>query len=290
MNHCNIKQHIKGIVCYNTGKYFLNNSSKKNKGNRMNLTCISDTHGQHRLLRLKGGGDILIHAGDSMSGGHSQEEAEDFIKWLSQQDYKHKVFIVGNHDIYLSKNKKKVKDYIASLKVDNIHFLQDESVVIDGYNFYGTAWSRYISSMCTPDNWAYGYLEESEVKNKWDNIPANTDVLVTHSPAFGILDKVQGHSVSLGSEGLRDRILQINPKIHVCGHIHSGRGIKDNYQGGTIHINGASLGEDYRLWRDKKDYVFIEGLENERLETQRVEMQATENKSLNKTNKTCGTM
>ena len=60
------------------------------------------------------------------------------------------------------------------------------------------------------------------LKSKWDAIPDNTDILITHGPAFGYLDDVEGRrGQHLGCELLRDKVLEIKPKIHVCGHIES---------------------------------------------------------------------
>jgi Icc-related predicted phosphoesterase len=43
---------------------------------------------------------------------------------------------------------------------------------------------------------------------------------------------------------LINRIKEIKPKIHVCGHIHSGYGYY--FDGNTHFINAAVLGENYQ--------------------------------------------
>ena len=55
----------------------------------LRLICISDTHGQHRQLRLPAG-DVLIHGGDLTRYG-TLEELRDLNAWLGEQPYAHKV-------------------------------------------------------------------------------------------------------------------------------------------------------------------------------------------------------
>jgi Icc-related predicted phosphoesterase len=79
---------------------------------------------------------------------------------------------------------------------------------------------------------------------KWEAIPDNTDILITHGPAFGTLDTVAGRANdNLGCELLAERIEVIKPKIHVCGHIHSGYGYV--FKDGTHFFNAAVLDEQY---------------------------------------------
>ena len=63
------------------------------------ICCLSDTEGAHHELRL-GTGDLLIHCGDVTAFG-MEEELEDFLQWFLRQDFRHKVFIAGNHDLCL---------------------------------------------------------------------------------------------------------------------------------------------------------------------------------------------
>jgi predicted phosphodiesterase len=67
----------------------------------MKFIAISDTHGLHAQLRLPKG-DVLLHAGDVCSRG-TEKEVLNFLAWFSEQDYKYKIFIAGNHDFYLKK-------------------------------------------------------------------------------------------------------------------------------------------------------------------------------------------
>ena len=72
-------------------------------------------------------------------------------------------------------------------------------------------------------------------------IPADTDVLITHSPAYGILDF--DDEINYGSTELLERIQEIQPRVHLFGHIHKQHGVKKD--GSTIYSNGAIMNEDY---------------------------------------------
>ena len=69
----------------------------------MKITFISDTHNKHNHLTSKGmgnilgSGDVLVHAGDCTSMGKSHE-ITNFLNWFGMTDFKHKIFIAGNHD------------------------------------------------------------------------------------------------------------------------------------------------------------------------------------------------
>lgn len=74
-------------------------------------------------------------------------------------------------------------------------------------------------------------------------IPCDTDVVVTHGPAYGILDHdLRGRNH--GCADLRKRLEAIQPRLHVCGHIHSGRGTAK--LGRTVMVNAAICDDDYR--------------------------------------------
>src|SRR5579859_2754406 len=62
----------------------------------MKIVCISDTHEQHRNLKIPEG-DVLIHAGDITWDGR-QDIYDDFNSWLGHLSHKKKFVIPGNHD------------------------------------------------------------------------------------------------------------------------------------------------------------------------------------------------
>lgn len=208
----------------------------------MKLTLISDTHAKHIELDELPGGDILIHAGDLMNSGYNKLEVEFFCAWLEDQPYKYKVFIAGNHDRVFENTPVMVNDIIADY---DITYLQDDSVVIDGIKIYGSPWQPAFCS------WAFNLPRDGEaLQAKWDAIPDDTDILVTHGPPLDHLD-ISGapfNTPHIGCSLLRQRLDKYPVKIHVFGHVHGSPGIKSHE--GTHFINASVLDERYKLTHD----------------------------------------
>lgn len=207
---------------------------------KLNITLISDTHNKHdKLTDDMIGGDILIHAGDISSMGYIHQ-ISDFLKWFADQPYNHKVFIAGNHDWgfenYL--HIEDIKDLIYDFRYD-VTFLQDSFTEINGIKIYGSPWQPRFY------DWAFNLDRNSdELNQKWEMIPDDTDILITHGPAYGFVDKIIGRTESLGCELLQKHIQnRVKPILHVCGHIHSGRG--HHFNGTTNFINASVLNERY---------------------------------------------
>ncbi len=216
----------------------------------MKITFISDTHGKHnQITKDLPGGDILIHAGDFMNSGYYKTEAIEFFNWFEAiNNYDTKVFIAGNHDRMMEDDPTWAQGYLTGFKT--IEYLQDEELGIyhddlngdhskDNIRIYGSPWQPEFY------NWAFNLPRHGEeMKVKWDAIPNNTDILVTHGPPFGFLD-IPGHGtpMNVGCEMLRYRVDELRPKIHVFGHIHGSWGY--HFNGHTHFINAAVLNERY---------------------------------------------
>ena len=212
------------------------------KNNKMKITFISDTHTKHHQVTSQlPGGDLLIHAGDFSSRGY-EHEVDGFFDWFNSLDnYTNKIVIAGNHDLMFEDDPMLAKDIMSHYP--NVTYLQDDIEVIgedysSSVKVYGSPWQPEFY------NWAFNLPRNGEeLKEKWDMIPHNMDIVVTHGPAWGHLDTVVGQSMNLGCELLAERLKVVKPKIHVFGHIHSGYGYK--FVDGTHHFNAAVLGEDY---------------------------------------------
>ena len=200
----------------------------------ISILFISDTHGKHRELVNLPDADIIVHAGDISSRG-SEHQIRLFLEWFSGLDqFKHKIFIAGNHDWLYETNRTLAKSLIPS----NVIYLEDSGVEIEGINFYGSPGSK---EFC---NWAFNRPDESLI-NYWKMIPDNTDVLITHSPPHTMGDFVTRVKSHEGSRSLYDEIInRIKPIIHVSGHIHQGYGLRSFNN--IIFINASNLDEDYQ--------------------------------------------
>ncbi len=164
----------------------------------MKILHLSDTHGCHHRLRELPEVDVVVHSGDFTMTG-SEEEAVDFMNWFCDLPATHKVFISGNHDECL---------YGANIDgLDaNVHYLCNSGVEIDGVKFYGVP--MFMGDCIT----------ERQERN-YNNIPVGTDVLITHSPAYGILD--YDGDIKYGNEHLLKRVLEIKRQLHLFCQIHS---------------------------------------------------------------------
>ena len=204
----------------------------------MKLILISDTHTMHEDLVLPKG-DILIHAGD-FTGRGKPHEVEDFFGWLERQakEFKHIVFIAGNHDMSFEYKSTWTVDMLKSLP-SNVHYLEDSSITIDGIKFYGSPWQPEFF------NWAFNLRRGRELEEKWNMIPYDTDVLITHGPPMNILDYTQRDMWNVGCLHLYDRVIQVKPKLHVFGHIHEGYGIKEHE--GITFVNASSATLRYEM-------------------------------------------
>lgn len=189
----------------------------------MRIVAVSDTHSRHRKLVLPEA-DIFIHAGDFTNRGRP-EEIEDFNDWLGTLPYRYKLVVPGNHDLSIPKMTRRERESMLS----NATLLIDDWVTLEGVKFYGTPWVSLYG------NWAY-MLREADLKAKYDLIPEDTDVLISHGPPQTVLD-LTFRGVCAGSEMLRQRVEAIAPKVHVFGHIHEGYGCTSN--GKTSFVNAA---------------------------------------------------
>jgi len=212
----------------------------------MRISIISDTHTKHGLIPMEDlpGGDLIICAGDIMNSGYNKNDILDFCTWFhSLEQYDKKIFIAGNHDRMFENHPEGVEE-LLNIYLD-IEYLQDEAY--DLYDMDTDTSTKIYGSPWQPEYYAWAFnLPKNgiELAAKWEAIPDNTDILITHGPAFGTLDTVAGRPWdNLGCELLAQRIEVIKPKIHVCGHIHSGYGYV--FKDGTHFFNAAVLDEQY---------------------------------------------
>lgn len=204
----------------------------------MRIVCISDTHLFHERPGFKEqvvipDGDLLIHAGDGTFTGKPYE-VKLWMEWMASLPHQKKVMIAGNHDWLFQKN----MTFARSMIPDSIIYLEDDMKEVSGFKIYGSPWTPYFL------NWAFNLQRGHRIREKWNKIPRDTDILVTHGPPMGILDQVpDGEHV--GCKDLKDIVRRIKPKLHVFGHIHHG-GPNLVKTESTTFVNASVLGEDYR--------------------------------------------
>lgn len=199
----------------------------------MKICAISDLHG-HQIDIPKC--DVLAIAGD-ISGvfkGNAFWFENYFIDYYLEKQKKNfkKCFITfGNHDDQIDISKIKLPEHVE--------VLNGKSSKYKGVTFFGSPYCKYSPKIIesTLD------LNEDQLKDKFNNITLETDVLITHMPPYGFGDTVKYQSYHLGSSSLLDRIRIVKPKIHLFGHIHTGK--KYEKWNGTTFYNVSVLNEKY---------------------------------------------
>lgn len=178
----------------------------------MIIDCISDLHGYYPELE---GGDLLIVAGD-LTSKDSDNCWNNFYHWLHKQQeiYRKIILIAGNHDNNICE-----QYLMIELKT---HYLRDSVTEFEGFKIWGSPWTKTFPGM-NPKCKAFTVDTEEELEEKWRLIPEDVDILITHSPPFGIFDK-SIRKENCGSKTLRNNILSSERfpklKLHVFGHIH----------------------------------------------------------------------
>jgi Icc-related predicted phosphoesterase len=213
--------------------------------NKLKIWHIGDTHTFHEMLSVPENIDVVIFSGDCSNPQNTLQnsfEVLTFLKWFGQLPIKHKIFVAGNHDVSIER-KMILKDDFTS---NGIIHLWDEEVIIEGVKVYG---SPYTPSFGV--GWAFN-KNRAKIGRVWENIPEDTDILVTHGPPKGVLDLSYNRNGKLefcGDVSLKKRIRQLQIKLVCFGHIHNYKDITN--QGwtiladhDTIYSNGSIVTED----------------------------------------------
>ncbi|KAI0896342.1 Metallo-dependent phosphatase [Annulohypoxylon nitens] len=207
---------------------------------RTRFVCISDTH--NCTVKLPKG-DVLIHCGDLTNQG-SFSELKKQVTWLEKADFECKLIIAGNHDLTLDtdffeqfggyfhnntpQNPVDCQNLLTQSKP--LIYLQHSSQVIKltspsgpktTFSVFG---SPYIPSC---GKWAFQYprSDSAAAEAKWNDIPLDTDILITHGPARTHRDESR-HRESVGCESLRQAMWRVRPRLALCGHVHEARGVE----------------------------------------------------------------
>ena len=209
------------------------------------FVCLSDTHDRTNLLQVPIG-DVLLHSGDFSRMGEDND-IKRFNSFLAKLPHRHKVVIAGNHDLsfdlenieslsrdfYTLNNQNPV---VTKSYLKDCIYLEDSYCNVGGYKIYGSPWTPRFC------DWGFNLDRGAPIASKWALIPKDTEILLTHGPPHRILDKCYD-GFSAGCEDLLNVINEINPLVHVFGHIHEGYGYFDN--GKTLFINASTCNLRY---------------------------------------------
>ena len=190
------------------------------------VTVISDTHLMHRKLRLPRG-DLLIHCGDMFDlFDREGSEIAELDRWFGEQPFDRIVCTGGNHDHVLERARARDRQ-----PFDNARYLEDEALEYRGLKIYGSPWLPGLPSHAF-------HKDRAGLARAWARVPTGIDILVTHAPPQGILDK-SSRGLSFGCPDLAREVGRIAPRVHCFGHVHASAG--RTRRGETLYINASSV-------------------------------------------------
>lgn len=204
------------------------------------IVAISDTHNRHNRLVMPDG-DIIVHCGDATNRGH-YSEVKSFMEWFGALPYYKKIFVPGNHDFLFQDSEEVAREICGD---NGVICLINEGYEAMGVKFWGmpdTPWFH---------NWAFNrarseaeveYYKVPLMRDVTDLIPNDTNVLLSHGPAYGILDELTNvcgdfNGQFVGCDDTLAAIRRVKPDLHFCGHIHPSYGEK--HLDGVSHYNVA---------------------------------------------------
>ena len=240
---------------------------------------LSDTHNWQWEIGAFPPADLLLHTGDFTSGG-MLSELDSFSSWLGHVKGHFRlgcVAVLGNHEFCSVKHLDQTpphhlvtshafkawergfstdsavnweegkrivatwhqetarlgrKDRMARFRevLHDCTLLDGETLQVGGLRIHGCSWEPEQHDG-NPDLPSGGYFSR---------IP-ECDILLTHCPALGVLDRADGSHHSWGASAeLAAQINRVRPRAHLFGHVHEQRG--------------------YWL-RDRTDHSFVGGVE-----------------------------
>ncbi len=197
----------------------------------MRIVATSDTHVLQDVSKIPDG-DVFIHAGDLMTTGYLDDWREQ-LSWLSKLPHKEKFYVPGNHDFHME-----VYTGPAMQELRNIGFTV---LGYPGNTKYLTAklsngmvigGCPYVPNL--DNRWAFGdFLYKKFDASPFEDarkIITESDIVVTHSPMYGVLDYSLRNGKNVGCNEFRlalDSVLPQHRKVKfwLHGHIHEAYGI-----------------------------------------------------------------
>jgi predicted phosphodiesterase len=211
----------------------------------MKIWHISDTHTYHNNLKIPNNIDVIVHTGDSTntySPAINFYEFVNFVDWYKTIDCKYKIYVAGNHDAFISEMK---KDAEKILKNAGIIYLNKSEITINNIKFWGEPITPQFG------NW-YFMADRAKMYKHWDYIPKDVNVILTHGPAYGILDASinKNKTIDLCGDKTLRRYIETNVwknlKLICHGHIHQKEYINPPgiFNFNNIQISNAACVED----------------------------------------------
>ncbi len=194
----------------------------------MKLLLASDLHcdreAAQSLVRRSAAVDVVVIAGDF---GNARRGLAQCIEILQAID-RPTVVVAGNNES-TPELQQACANWPAAVVLHGI------GTGIDRVPFFGLGGGIPVTPF---GSWSYDFTEE-EATSLLQDCPSG-GVLVSHSPPQGVLDQ-SSRGTSLGSRAVRQTILDRQPRLVVCGHIHASGG-QQEMLGETLVVNAGPAG------------------------------------------------
>lgn len=147
--------------------------------------------------------------------------------------YKNVIFVAGNHDYSSIERTGERLDYV-SRRNKNFHWLNNSSVVVNGYKFIGaTLWfpkyeqQEHYSNFCRVEDFEPWANEQNALSFEYlSSELTSKDILVSHFYPFSesIHPKYAGESINkvfYAGERIDSLVKRVSPRLVIHGHTHS---------------------------------------------------------------------
>lgn len=218
---------------------------------KIKIVASSDFHGH--LPEIIDPADIMLIAGDivpldiQFNKPKSKKWFETtFANWIEKIPVEHVFIVAGNHDAYFEHiAERNLSDLRIACKGKLTYLLNETKIYIDNE---GSSWTIFGTPYCKEfGTWPF-MRNESNLKDYFKKIPSKVDIIVSHDPpfAYGDIDIILEDDTRLwehiGNKPLAEKLFNVQYKLLVTGHIHSGNHRFNEYY---KSVNVSYLNERY---------------------------------------------
>ena len=168
-------------------------------------------------------GDIVPLSAQGSSRYTSRWYKRAFKTWAESLPCDKVIFIAGNHELHFPNHYEYYKKMFPNnSKVTYLCHEEYTYLGSDGkeYRIFGTPYCQEFG------NWAFMLLD-SELREKYSEIPENLDILLTHDQCYGYGDILLQKDCPwatgehIGNKPLTEAVLEKQPKYLFTAHLHS---------------------------------------------------------------------